>query len=232
MDPAQDVKGICDVTEDEIQKTIKLLELNGNTVHSFVLTRNWRNTQPIFSFAKSIVPELNSQIDVSDFAKNSGPKPSYYELDGPDVIVDKIYDIISNEPGRNIGVFDDSLHRLEALDNKLIEKGIITTIFNSKDHKKRSKKEKIDFLKSMSNVVLCTFISCKGLEFNTVIIPDIARLDDRETKRKGYYVGCTRAQDRLILFKDNSVMQLPNWFQQIDSNLYEKISRKDNISII
>lgn len=233
MDPAQDVTGICDVEEDEIQKTKKLLELNGNVVQSFVLTRNWRNTQPIFSFAKSIVPELNSQIDVSDFAKNSGPKPSYYELDGPDIIADKIYDIIRNEPGRNIGIFDDSLHRLEKLNNKLKEKGITTTIFNSKQHKNRkSKKEKIDFLKSMSNVVLCTFISCKGLEFNTVIIPDIASLDDRLTKKKGYYVGCTRAQDRLILFKDNSVMQLPNWFQQIDSNLYEKMSIKDNINII
>ena len=232
MDPAQDVKGICDVKDDEIQKTINLLEHNGNTVQSFVLTRNWRNTQPIFSFSKSIVPELNSQIDVSDFAKNSGPKPSYYELEGADAIADKIYEIISNEPGRNIGIFDDSLHRLGELNIKLKAKGVITTIYNNRDHKNRLKSEKIAFLKSMSNVVLCTFISCKGLEFNTVIIPDVSSLDDRLKIKKGYYVGCTRAQDRLILFKDNSVMQLPNWFQQIDSNLYEKMSIKDNISII
>ena len=224
MDAAQDVNGKCDYREDEIQKTTRILEHSGKNVQTFLLTKNWRNTKPIFEFAKSIVPELNAQTDVVDFSKESGPKPEYYQLEGSDRIAEKIFEIISNERGRNIGIFDDSLHRLIQLNRELTNKGIKTTLYDSYEHKRRSKKDKVEFLKNMSNVVLCTFISCKGLEFNTVIISNLAKLEDRLTNKKGYYVGCTRAQDRLILFKDSSDMNLPNWFQQINDNLYDNKS--------
>ena len=226
MDPAQDVNDQCKPDIDEIERTKKLLESYGKNVRSFKLTTNWRNTQPIFEFAKAIVPELNSQTDVADFSKQEGKKPILYEFDNFKNIVQKIKEVIRNEPGRNIGVLDDSLEKLHAIKTELTINGIQSTLYDSREHRRRSRNEQREFLTSMHNVVLSTFISCKGLEFNTVIISDIAGLSDSVSKKKGYYVGCTRAQDRLILFKDSSKYTVPNWFQQIDRNLYELIREK------
>jgi DNA helicase IV len=228
MDPAQDVKDICSVDVDEIQRTENLLRSYGKKVKKFKLGTNWRNTRPIFDFSRSIVPELNSQTNTSDFAKKQGKKPIYYELQGFDNIVNKIVEIIKNEPGRNIGILDDSLERLHTLKDRLLAANITPTLYDSKEHRFRTKSEKRQFLMSMSNVVLSTFISCKGLEFNTVIINDITNLEDSLAKKKGYYVGCTRAQDRLIIFKDTTNYRVPNWFQQIDSELYDTNRPKVN----
>jgi DNA helicase IV len=228
MDPAQDVKDICSVEVDEIQRTENLLLSYGKNVKKFKLGTNWRNTRPIFDFARSIVPELNSQTNTSDFAKKDGKKPMYYEVQGFDNIVNKIVEIIKNEPGRNIGILDDSLERLHLLKDRLIAADITPTLYDSKEQRLRTKNEKRHFLMSMSNVVLSTFISCKGLEFNTVIINDMTNLEDSLGKKKGYYVGCTRAQDRLIIFKDTTNYRVPNWFQQIDRELYETNRPKDN----
>lgn len=226
MDPAQDVKDICSVEVDEIQRTENLLRSYGKNVKKFKLGTNWRNTKPIFDFARSIVPELNSQTNTNDFSKKNGKKPMYYEINGFDNIVKKIVEIIKNEPGRNIGILDDSLERLHDLKDRLLSANITPTLYDSKEQRIRTKAEKRQFLMSMSNVVLSTFISCKGLEFNTVIINDLTNLEDSLAKKKGYYVGCTRAQDRLVIFKDSSTYRLPNWFQQIDRNLYDTNKQK------
>lgn len=223
MDPAQDVQGACDVNKNEIEETLRILRSHNKNPISFRLTTNWRNTKPIFEFAKQIVPELNSQTNVSSFAKDRGGKPMVYELESKENISNKIVELIKNEPGRNIGILDDSLYSLHELKRVLKLANIEVTLFDNSEHRNRDKEEKRAFLKSMSNVVLSTFISCKGLEFNTVIVADLSSLSDDLKKKKGYYVGCTRAQDRLVLFRDRSQYQLPNWFQQIDENLYKTI---------
>lgn len=231
MDPAQDVNGECQIGIDEIEKTKNILKNYGKEVEHFKLNTNWRNTKPIFEFSKNIIPELNSQTNVKEFLKEKGILPTVYELDGNERIIAKIIEIIENEPGRNIGIFDDSLHNLKQIEIGLNNAQINTTRYNNREHRKRTKYEKVSFLKNMSNVVLATFISCKGLEFNTVIISNISILSDDLNKKKGYYVGCTRAQDRLILFKDTSSYNLPNWFQQIDKSLYSVLNDNANVEL-
>jgi DNA helicase IV len=224
MDAAQDVNGLCDINRNEVDETKKLLLAMGKRVQDFKLNTNWRNTQPIFDFAKSIVPELNQQISVDGFSKPKGFLPEFRNCENHNMIIEEIVSIIRNEEGRNIGIFDESLSSLDSIGRKLQEMGMGYTKYDNREHQKRNKQEKLIFLKSMSNVVLSTFISCKGLEFNTVIIVDVSKLSDDLKKKKGYYVGCTRAQEKLILLNDSSNMKLPQWFQNISLNLYENLS--------
>lgn len=227
MDPAQDVQGYCDKDINEIQATIDHLRSEYNrSPMAIQLSTNWRNTQPVFEFAKQIVPELNNQTAVSNFSKQRGDLPQFYEFDNIDQISQRIIRIIQNEPGRNIGIFDDSLETLKKINQALKNAGLNTTIYNNYEHNKRDRAEKTRFFRSMNNIILSTFTSCKGLEFNTVIIADISKLSDDLTKKKGYYVGCTRAQENLIIFRDTSAMQIPNWFQQIDRSTYKKLPIK------
>lgn len=230
MDPAQDVNGECKIGANEIKRTEDIIRSYNKDVQLHRLTTNWRNTKPIFNFARNIVPELNNQTSIENFAKNSGGKPTLYEINGSKQIAAKIIEIIKNEPGRNIGIFEDSLRNLHELNKYLNQAGIDTTIYDNQEHRVRKRPEKEHFLKNMSNVVLSTFVSCKGLEFNTVIISDISNLSDDINKKKGYYVGCTRAQDRLIFFKNTSTYTLPAWFQRIDMDLYRTIKTSDQNS--
>jgi DNA helicase IV len=224
MDAAQDVNGLCDINRNEVDETKRRLIEMGKRVQDFKLNTNWRNTEPIFSFAKSIVPELNQQISVDGFSKPKGMLPEFRRVENCELLDEEIISIIRNETGRNVGIFDESLSSLHRIGRKLSQKAISYTIYDHREHQKRSKAEKLQFLKSMSNVVLSTFISCKGLEFNTVIIADVSRLSDDLKKKKGYYVGCTRAQEKLVLLNDLSSMKLPQWFQNIPSDKYETLS--------
>ena len=230
MDAAQDVNGNCNIEENEVSKTEEMLKAMNKSVQSFILKTNWRNTKPIFEFSRQIVPELNNQINVDGFAKMNGKKPEYIVLKDFEEIIEEIVQIIQNDPGRNIGIFDDRLGVLNTISSRLTLSKISNTRYDNREHKKRSPLDKKKFLKNMNNVVLATFISCKGLEFNTVIIVDISQLSDLITKKKGYYVGCTRAQERLILLKDLSKMATPNWFQSIDSTLYNEQKELSNLS--
>jgi superfamily I DNA/RNA helicase len=224
MDEAQDVMGMSTDLGNEVTNTMELCREYGKSPISIKLTTNWRNTKPIFLLSKAIVPEINSTIKCDNYAKEKGILPILYKLPGNDIIFEKIVEIIKGESGRNIGIMHDSLNVLNELNGFLKEAGVETTIYNGNEHRRRSYQEKRTFLKSMSNVVLCTFKSCKGLEFNTVIVPEISHLSDDLTSKKGYYVGCTRAQDRLVLFQNTNSYNLPNWFQGISSDLYEVIS--------
>jgi DNA helicase IV len=224
MDAAQDVNGLCDISKNEVAETKRLLIEMGKRVQDFKLNTNWRNTEPIFNFAKSIVPELNQQISVDGFSKPKGLLPLFSNFENCDLLDEEIISIIRNEPGRNIGIFDESLSSLQRIGRKLEAMGISYTRYDNREHQRRSRPDKIKFLKNMSNVVLSTYISCKGLEFNTVIIADVSRLSDDLRKKKGYYVGCTRAQEKLILLNDLSSMKLPQWFQNISLDKYEILS--------
>jgi DNA helicase IV len=228
MDPAQDVQGTCEIDKDEIQLTLEVLRDLGKNPLDFKLTTNWRNTKAIFDFAKNIIPELNSQINVFDFAKERGAKPTLHKVYGQDNIVRKIIEIIENEPGRNIGILSDSLQELHEIERELTRAKIKSTLYDTYEQRRRSSQEKKKFLTSMNSVILCTYISCKGLEFNTVIMSDLSSLSDDLKKKKGYYVGCTRAQDRLVFFLDTSKQTVPDWFQQIDKDFYN--IRTENIT--
>ena len=61
----------------------------------------------------------------------------------------------------------------------------------------------------LKNVHITTFKSSKGLEFDTVIIPDfnkiISIVGNYNVEWQDVYVGCTRARSNLFLFSNGSI---------------------------
>lgn len=79
------------------------------------------------------------------------------------------------------------------------------------------KKSKYDRQRQESRVSFCTMHSSKGLEFDTVIIPDVnegiipnskALTDDSiEEERRLFYVAVTRAKKKLIICCVGSILK-------------------------
>ena len=114
-----------------------------------------------------------------------------------------------------MAVLSDSLNKLREIHAVLKTTGMEVTIYDSQVFQRLKTREKTAFLKNMSNVVLSTFQSCKGLEFDTVILADVGGMSDTLPKRKGYYVGCTRARNKLVLLYDRSSGEMPDWLQRM-----------------
>ena len=81
--------------------------------------------------------------------------------------------------------------------------------------------ENMMFNGEMENILICTKQSAKGLEFQTVIIPYIDRLENAgRLKLKELYVACTRAKFNLEIISSNGQMPLIAEYIQ-DTNLYD-----------
>ena len=83
----------------------------------------------------------------------------------------------------------------------------------------------------LGKIHISTFKSAKGLEFDTVIIPQIELIDDAFTNQLNeYYVALTRAKTNLILLSNKRVENIYK-FNKIDSSLYDKISYTEQKSL-
>jgi DNA helicase IV len=214
MDEAQDVRNECQ--SDELERTKKYLEeALGKTVACLKLNKNWRNTKAVFDFAKFIVPEMNLLTQGIDFNQGTGDRPQVFKFDTEQDYNNELIRILRNETGVNVAVLADSLNKLRDIYAVLKTAGIAVTIYDSQAFQRLTTVEKNHFLKNMSNVVLSTFQSCKGLEFDTVILADIGGMSDTLPNRKGYYVGCTRARTKLVLLFDRSRGEMPGWLQRM-----------------
>lgn len=64
----------------------------------------------------------------------------------------------------------------------------------------------------LKNVHITTFKSAKGLEFDTVIIPDFNKMSSivgsYNVDWQDFYVGCTRARSNLFLFSNSNLPSL------------------------
>lgn len=73
---------------------------------------------------------------------------------------------------------------------------------------------------SIQNVHITTFKSAKGLEFDTVIIPNFHKyneiLGNFNVEWKDFYVGCTRAKSNLFLISNYNMPNLDGVVEKIE----------------
>ena len=181
---------------------------------AYVLDKNFRCTKEIMQFARQAFPEAAISFNMINNIDRHGDKPSLligdwdsWE-DTPDDEISAILQIISDlhNDTENIAILlpwrNSVRNYVAALEDEIDD-------FSFYYEDRSSFPEGCPPLK---NIHITTFKSAKGLEFDTVIIPDFNKMDSivgsYNVDWQDFYVGCTRARSNLFLFSNESIPEL------------------------
>jgi superfamily I DNA/RNA helicase len=209
------------------------------------LEANFRNTLEIFEFARSFVPENEAVQNIDTSELRNGEKPEVLSSLNDDAQMVTILEIIQNNPTSNIGILVNFKRQIDKIKG-FLENNSYSCKANAPDNLSFSyyysgmplEDENI-VLNKMKTPFIVTYDSCKGLEFDIVIMPffDEAaealtqsrkkKVDEQwivETNYDGtpkmwatpnhYYVGATRARSFLYLLC-NSRPSILSFFESI-----------------
>jgi superfamily I DNA/RNA helicase len=158
------------------------------------LRSNFRNSNQVVQFVRSLLPHR-----MISNGNNDGSKPSVVCSDGDGKVQDRIVlDMIRNFEGQNIAVLLPKKAQVDGWYTTLQEAGINCSKFTGND----------GHIGTIENVHVTTFKSSKGLEFDTVILPNFDNYEYNIANlfvaaENDYYVVFTRARRNLMLV-DNS----------------------------
>lgn len=188
------------VTEEEIRQLFPL-----NTPND--LQQNFRNTYSILNFVKSILINFHiPQASLDELEEErKGVKPMLFITnDSFEKEIEKIVEIINQFKSNkhNIAIllpFGDSRYDFEQSVDKyhkaLSDKGIYCSKYYNEMHTDNI---------VIENIHITTFKSAKGLEFDTVLIPQLHKFKDNiknayTVNEEDYYVAFTRSKTNLYL---------------------------------
>ncbi|MDQ1140114.1 3'-5' exonuclease [Pedobacter agri] len=226
-DRAQDLNGHYIQPADEFIRTL-LINRNREVNHQ-ELTQNFRNTKQIFAFARKFVPEDIGvqEIDIEEL--NDGNRPEVMELTQVEQLA-LIARIIRDNPNANIGILVHFYWQINDIRDYLIANGFSceenadeadSFSYYYVNNSMNPQHEQI-MERNLRTPFIITFDSCKGLEFDTVIMPMFEQSDWAMTNpkkkygsqevdtfangdikyfasRNHYYVACTRARGQLYI---------------------------------
>ncbi len=184
-----------------------------------VLSKNFRSTQRIMKFAKITFPNAVIPREIIDgLASNVGEFPVFMVSNGS--CYDRTNDKQNNAILEIINSFKSDTHNIAILvpwksDVQIFE-GILKGKIDDFSLYYENKDRFPDGCANIKNVHITTFKSAKGLEFDTVIIPnfDILKklpiiVSDKDTGEnkiicdwQDLYVACTRAKSNLYLISN------------------------------
>lgn len=208
-DNAQQINNREEATnEEEIMKLLTGLK-------EFELDEIFRSAYELYRFAIQFVP-YNARANSPELLerlkrKNSGAdKPFVYLEKSLDGMFKSVRDIIDENPTDNIGVLFEEMIHVDLFFNNL-EKDYEVSKYHSQDI----------IPSTLHNIIVTTFKSSKGVEFDIVIIPYFikrARYNNEE-----YYVGVTRAKNQVHIL---SINEMPSIINGFDVNTYELIDNR------
>lgn len=177
----------------------------------YELEKNYRNSKEILEFTSSVFPKIPIPRNVLNSAQITGRKPFCINLEWDDFersVVSSIVEISEefNESTHNIGILLPGEKQVDSYYDLLSRK-----INCSRYHSKM-----VNF-ESLERVHITTFKSAKGLEFDTVIIPNFDSYtwyinNTVRFSEKDYYVALTRAKLNLYLLCKNNLNINSNTF--------------------
>ena len=188
-----------------------------NNVQRFSLEYNYRNTFEIYNFARYFVPEAeraNNPAVLSQMNKGNGNKPIVFKVISEQEKLDVLKTQLQESSDKNIAILVYYQQEVDYYHAKITEMGFTCAKYHN------------DFQNqtfSLENILITTYKSAKGLEFETVIMPSMenAMKQSYETQEH-YYVACTRTKESLVLLINCS--DLPSWLVNFPKETYELIS--------
>ncbi len=180
------------------------------------LYKNFRNSYKIYNFGKEFVPDnpraINSNLlnRFDDIENEDSALPEVYILDSLDTTVETIRKILDNFKNKTIGILCENIVTVETY-HKRLKKNYQISSYTSRDKEVPT---------SLFNIVVTTFKSSKGMEFDIVIMPQFQHATS--SNRIEFYIGATRARERLYILAIN---EIPDILEQIDKSTYKLIKR-------
>jgi len=147
--------------------------------------------------------------------REGGFKPRVYHYDSFEKQLDRIIELIDERDLEDIGILFPKNVDVKMAYEYFINKGMDCEAKFTQG----GKKSFMDLDFDNYNPKLMTFHSAKGLQFESVFIPNCNDIDDRDDMwRNPLFVAFTRAYKNLFILYSGS---LPSYFDDIPSHLYE-----------
>lgn len=173
--------------------------LNIKKEEEFRLTKNFRNTKPIAELAKYFYAGLSSGIP--EIPEKSGSLPKLMAVTEKKQQVSFICEFLTYRGDQEVAVIVDSdVDRKFYVDNlgKLLPRYIVQS-YSSSD----SQNSEMLRFDQQGVITILNRRSCKGLEFDTVFIPDLQNFSFNDDQlivfNMNMYVMCSRARSELFL---------------------------------
>ena len=188
-----------------------------------LLNENYRNTKQIAEVGKKFYPGLKT--GVPDIPSKNGDKPVFFWISNKDELSKRIVNYKINNPTKTVGVLIPQTRSsgvayayVEALRAMLTEMAISPNKIFVQYYLYKMRNVNLDELNfdASNSITVLTNQSAKGLEFDTVFIPDLEKLETEGeffTESMTFYVLLHRARDSLFLSanrnKKNAEMTYP-----------------------
>ena len=181
----------------------------------FEMDEIFRSAYELYRFAIQFVPNNARANDTNLLErlkqKNSGADKPYLFLEKDlNSIYKSVKDIIDENPTDNIGIlFEKVVHVNEF------------TAYLSKDYEVSPYHNQEVIPSELKNIIITTFKSSKGIEFDIVIIPYFP--ERAQNIPEEYYVGATRAKNQVHIL---SINEMPQIMSKFDMNTFNLIDNR------
>lgn len=196
-------------------------------VEHFNLEHNYRNNYETYLFAINFVPNnlraSNQNTLTNMYRGKTGSVPIIFHANEHEETLNILRTRLNEAGEINVAVLlyhvDDVDYYYEAIPK-------LGNFKCSKYHNEMTKEEKAHTERNLQNILVTTYKSAKGMEFEAVIMPDmhLARSEHFMTEEH-YYVGCTRAKENLYLIFEG---QMPAYLDTFDKTSYNYRPYEDN----
>jgi len=196
-------------------------------VEHFNLEHNYRNNYETYFFAINFVPynlrAANENTLNNMYRGKTGSVPVVFQAkEHKDTL--NILRTRLNEAGEvNVAVL---LYHVKDVDYYYREIPKLGDFRCSRYHNEMTAEEKAETENDLQNILVTTYKSAKGMEFQVVIMPDmhLAKTEDFMTDEH-YYVGCTRAKENLYLIFEG---EMPDYIDTFDKGSYTYRPHQDD----
>lgn len=205
-DNAQKVRN--GLTTEQIKEKI----IEKGELHPVQLQYNYRNTFEIYNFARYFLPlneRVNNERAIDKIPKGHSEKPTIFLMPDKNSELAQLYTLLRDAGDRNIAVIVYHVCEVE-----YYYKAIVNFQMSCSKH------HHIDHVHELENILVCTYKSVQGLEFQTVIMPNIETVGENYYQTgEHYYIGSTRAKENLFLLATGNT--IPEYFQKFDEESYQ-----------
>lgn len=203
----------------------RILNDQGRPIRPTDLQYNYRNFVETYKYARQFVPDMAAAHSphIVNHTKGSGDLPKVIQVAQE---FDRLVTILRDNSTSNVAIVLYQIQDISRYHTELTRRGIECSVYyNALDG--YSKSATAHDLKS---VLITTYKSVKGLEFQVVIMPAMERVQhERHMTDNMYYVACTRATQRLYLLYQGTT--LPTCLDEpgVKKDTYQHIRLSDSI---